>query len=173
VKQNNVQQVAKCLIGLRLSVARRAADMRVFHFGQMRERDGTTVGQYALHIQCSWRIDGPNGIFTGRGDLCEHISGRPMPDEWEPSIYDNVQDAQISDLLGGYDTKTHSHVNVSESLVVERVRASDMGDLDIDLSGGYRLVLFPDGSICEAWRLFEPGKDVPHFVIGGNESHFE
>jgi hypothetical protein len=96
-----------------------------------------------------------------------------MPDEWEPGIEDNVQDIRLGNLLGGYDFKTHSHVNDSESLVVERVRASDFGDLDINLSGGYRLILFPDGSTGEAWRLFEPGKDVPHFVIEGNERHFE
>jgi hypothetical protein len=96
-----------------------------------------------------------------------------MPDEWEPGLDDNVQDVRIGNLLGGYDVKTHSHVNGSESLVVERVRASDLGDLAIDLSGGYHLTLFPEGSTSEAWRLFEPGEDAPHFVIDGNGSHIE
>lgn len=173
MNQNKVQQVVESLIGLRLSVARRAGDMRVFHFGQMRDKDGATVGQYALHIQCPWRIDGPDGIVTGQCDLWEHISAEPMPDEWEPSIDDNIQDVRISNLFGGYDAKTHSHVNGSDSLVVERVRASNIGDLDINLSDGYRLILFPGGSTGEAWRLFEPGNDVPHFVIEGSGSHFE
>jgi hypothetical protein len=96
-----------------------------------------------------------------------------MPDEWEPGLDDNVQDVRIGNLLGGYDLKTDSHVNGSESLVVERVRASELGDLDIDLSGGYHLTLFPEGSAGEAWRLFEPGEDAPHFVMEGNGSHFE
>ena len=160
------------LTNLRLSVARRVPDMRVFHFGQMRQGNGGTMGQYALHIQCPWRIDGPEGIVTGRSDLWEHISGKRMPDEWEPSIDDNIQDIQIGYLLGSYNTETHSHVNSSALLVVERVRASDIGDLDINLSGGYRLILFPSGRIGEAWRLFEPGKDTPHFVIEGSGSYF-
>jgi len=39
------------LIGLELSIARRAADMRVFHFGRIRKVEKGTVGDYALHIQ--------------------------------------------------------------------------------------------------------------------------
>src|SRR5688572_2366118 len=99
MSQNKVQQVAESLIGLRLSAARRAADMRVFHFGDMREENGGTLGQYALHVQCPWRIDGPQGIITGRHDLWKHISGKVMPDEWKPSIDDNIQDVRLSDLF--------------------------------------------------------------------------
>ena len=138
----------------------------------MREENGRTVGQYALHVQCPWRIDGPEGIVTGRSDLWEHISGKTMTDEWEPGTDDNIQDVRISNLFGGYDAKTHSHLNSSEWLVVERVQASDIGDLNVSLSGGYRLVLFPGGSIGEAWRIFEPGRGVPHFVIEDGRGYF-
>ncbi|MEO6457664.1 MAG: hypothetical protein ABIO92_05250 [Chloroflexia bacterium] len=130
--------------------------------------DGT-IGQYALHVQCPWRIDGPKGIVTGRGDLWEHISGKVMPNEWEPSLDDNLQDLQLSNLLGSYDAKTLSHVNSGEWLMVEQVKASAVGDLDIILSGGYHLILFPGGSTGEAWRIFEPDNDSPHFVVEGNE----
>ena len=47
------------MVGLPLSIARRAADMRVFHFGKVSEVSGGTVGEFALHIQCPWRIEGP------------------------------------------------------------------------------------------------------------------
>jgi hypothetical protein len=42
------------LIGLRLSIVRRAADMLGLHFGDTRpEESGEgTVGAYALHVQC-------------------------------------------------------------------------------------------------------------------------
>src|SRR5688572_17929415 len=116
---NKVLQAVEPLIGLKLSVARRAGDMRGFHFGEMQEVDRGTVGQYALHVSCPWRIDGPEGIVTGRNDLWEHISGTLMPDDWEPSIDDNLQDIQLSNLFGGYDAKTRSHINMSELLVVE------------------------------------------------------
>lgn len=172
IDNNRVRQAVEPLIGLKLSVARRAADMRGFHFGDMQEVDDGTIGQYALHVSCPWRIDGPKGIVTGRIDLWEHISGNPMPDEWEPSIDDNLQDLQLSKLLGGFDVKTRSHVNISEWLVVEHVHVSNVGDLDISLSGGYRLVVFPGGSKNEAWRIFEPDKGSPHFVVEGNKVYF-
>ncbi|HUS15657.1 MAG TPA: hypothetical protein VM536_11650, partial [Chloroflexia bacterium] len=136
---NSVQDAPKALVGLPLSVARRAADMRIFHFGQIREDGGGTVGQYALHVQCPWRIDGPAGIITGRSDLWEPVPGHTMPDSWEPGIADNVQDVRLGQLLGGFDAGTHSHVNTGSRLVVEQVQASALGNLDIGLSGGYRL----------------------------------
>lgn len=172
MSKNKVRKVAESLIVLRLSMARRLADMQVFDFGDIREENGRTVGQYALHVQCPWPIDRPEGIVTGRSDLWEHISGKTMTDEWEPGTDDNIQDVRISNLFGGYDAKTHSHLNSSEWLVVERVQASDIGDLNVSLSGGYRLVLFPDGSIGEAWRIFEPGRGVPHFVIEDGRGYF-
>lgn len=172
IDNNRVRQAVEPLTGLKLSVARRAADMRVFHFGHMREVDRGTIGQYTLHIQCPWRIDGPKGIVTGRFDLWQHISGKTMPDEWEPSIDDNIQDMRLRNLFGGYDTETGSHVNSTEWLVVEHVQTSNVGDLEIRLSGGYRLVVFPGGSTGEEWRIFEPDKDSPHFVVEGNGVYF-
>ncbi len=52
------------LVGLPLSIARSAADMRVFHFGKVRPAANGkgTVGEYALHIQCPWRLVGKEGL---------------------------------------------------------------------------------------------------------------
>ena len=62
----------RLLVGLKLSVARRAADLRNFQFGPMRAVEGGTLGEWALHVQCPWRIEGPDGnIVTGRSDLWE------------------------------------------------------------------------------------------------------
>jgi hypothetical protein len=70
------------LIGLQLTIARRGADMRGFHFGPIRVVEGGTVGDYALHVQCPWRIEGSQGIVTGRSDLWEppgSVSRRVCP----------------------------------------------------------------------------------------------
>jgi hypothetical protein len=56
------------IIGLPLTAARRAADMRTFQFGTLRPVDRGSVGDFALHVQCPWRIEGPDGIVTGRSD---------------------------------------------------------------------------------------------------------
>jgi hypothetical protein len=147
--------------------------MRMFAFGNMHEVDGGTVGEYALHIQCPWRIDGPSGIVTGRSDLWEATSGAVMPDEWEPGFDDNVQDVALANLLGASDATTNSHVSNGVKLVVERVDANDIGDLVLTFSGGYRLVIFPSGTVGEAWRLFQPGTETPHLVVEGGSVIFE
>jgi hypothetical protein len=70
------------LIGLRLGIVRRAADMVVVHFGDIRPHpsgDGT-IGDYALHVQCPWRFDGPLGTVTGR-DADHLVFPAPAEDE--------------------------------------------------------------------------------------------
>ncbi|HYO48677.1 MAG TPA: hypothetical protein VEW94_02400, partial [Chloroflexia bacterium] len=113
------------------------------------------------------RIDGPDGIITGSDELWRSADGAYMPDDWEPTIFDNLQDRKLGELFQGYDEQTISHVNATEWLVVERVQASAVGDATIYLSGGYRLMLFPSGSIGEEWRIFPPRTDDPHFVVDG------
>ena len=159
------------LIGLKLSVARRAADLRNFQFGEIRQMGDGTVGEYALHIQCPWRIDGPEGIITGRMDLYDPVEiGDDFDwDSWHYEKSENMQDHKIGKLLGGYDPQTNSHVNETKHLVVEDVQADDFGGATIELSGGYRLILFPAGSDGEDWRIFCPlamGYQH-HFVISG------
>jgi hypothetical protein len=158
------------LVGLKLSIARRAADLRNFHFGPTRKVEGGTIGAYALHIQCPWRIEGPEGIVTGRSDLWQPVDKTKAIDwdNWDYDEYENVQDERIEAWLGGYDPETHSSINDGDSLVVEKVQADNCGGAIIVLSGGYRIVMFPAGSRGEDWRIFEPGnRERRHFVISG------
>jgi len=159
----------KPLVGLKLSIARRAADMRIFHFGPIQAVENGTVGDYALHIQCPWRIEGPQGIVTGRWDLWEFAedTGDIHWDTWDYANGETLQDRLVGILLGGYDYKTRSSINESDRLVVEAVSGDIYGDAIIVLSGGYRLVLFPTGTRGEDWRIFRPETNEPHFVIAG------
>jgi hypothetical protein len=158
------------LVGLPLARSHRAADLRNFHFGAVHPHRGGTAGEYALHVQCPWRIDGPGGIVTGRADLWVLPSGEYAPDNWEPQHDNNLQDVQIGRLLGGEDPDTGSYVNATGGLVVEKVWASEFGDAILYLSGGYRLVLVPCGTAGEAWRLFRPGEEDSHFVVDEEDS---
>lgn len=161
-----VEQHLRPLVGLPLSVARRAADLRNFQFGAMRAVERGTVGEWALHIQCPWRIEGPEGIVTGRSDLWKPTE---TPVDWDSWDYEqgNVQDQRMLEWLGAPDPATRSCRNVTGLLVVEQVVGDDYGGAVIHLSGGYRLVLFPAGTASEDWRLFQPGTDGPHFVVWG------
>jgi hypothetical protein len=66
-----VQRELERLLGLELSGTHRGADLRVLKFGPLRPAGRGTVGDLALHVQCPWRIDGSDGVVTGRGDLWE------------------------------------------------------------------------------------------------------
>jgi hypothetical protein len=159
------------LIGLPLSIVGRAADMRMFQFGAIQSDDESTFGQYALHVQCAWRIEGPDGIVTGRSDLWEPVEIGPEFD-WDTWHYDkseNLQDRKIARLLEDHEPRIQSTGLPISHLVAERVEADIYGGATIHLSGIYRLRIFPAGSEGEDWRMLEPGQQTPHFVIAGGK----
>jgi hypothetical protein len=154
------------LVGLRLSIARCAADMRVFHFGEIRpHRNGRgAVGEYALHVQCPWRLVGADGLITGSDDLYQPPSSDAEINQDDPQS-GCLQDVRLAALLGGYDTITSSHINATDKLVVVAVRADQYGSAEIIFSGDVSLQLFPASSTGENWRFF--GDETDHFVIEG------
>jgi hypothetical protein len=182
---SEIKQHLSVLIGLPLSIARRAADMLNLQFGSVREIDMKlgksvgkkgTVGEFALHVQCPWRIDSPDKIITGRGDLFRIAeTGEPF-DSDDNTCYKfgmSLQDKKIGDLLQDFDPIIGSYANVTKSLIVEAVDADNFGGVIIYLFGGYRLVLFPSGSVGEDWRLLQPGTSEKHVVVSGSLIEFE
>jgi hypothetical protein len=160
------------LIGLKLSRTSLAADMRVLQFGKSHSRGrGGVVGEYALHIQCPWRLEDKAGIITGNGDLYDPYERKDEADEsfdWENG--GSLQDGVLRELLQGFDESTGQIVNATNLLVVEDVHADSAGGFCLVLSGGYRFFVFPSGTRTEAWRFFKPSTDEfdsgdPHFVI--------
>jgi len=166
-QQSDVLNVFKPLVGLELAIARDAADTKNFQFGQIRPHPSGkgTVGQYALHVSCPWRITGPLGIVTGSSDRHENPASGEVVDEedWAGS---DLQAKKLSELFGGSDLETRSIVNVGPLLIVEAIKTDEHGGIELILSGGYSLQIFPDGSGQEeAWRLFIPGNKTSHFVF--------
>jgi hypothetical protein len=155
------QQVVAALsqiIGLPLTAVRRAADMRTFQFGTLRPVDRGSVGNFALHVQCAWRIEGSDGIVTGRSDLWEPAQDNaPFDETWDYEKSPNLQDAQVERWLA----------DNQESLVVDNVAADELGGAVISLGKGFVLRLFPAGTRGEDWRLFQPKSDAPHLVVSG------
>jgi hypothetical protein len=75
----------------------------------------------------------------------------------------------LREVLTTYDETTRSLINETKPPVVTAVRADPLGGLDLELSAGLRMQLFPDGSRGEDWRFFSPGAEAAHFVVkGGN-----
>ena len=150
---DEIDSALRRLIGLRMTLARNAGDMKVLHFGEVRPHPKRgTMGEYALHIQCPWRLVTAERIVTGSTDT-------------EPSL----QDRRFLDLFGG-DPETRSHENRTPWLVVEGVRGDPLGGAKVHLSGGYSLEILPVGTNeaddDENWRLLKPYGE--HFVFRPN-----
>ncbi|SCB60033.1 hypothetical protein GA0061105_10983 [Rhizobium aethiopicum] len=161
-----LQDGLQVLVGLPLSIVRNAADMKVLHFGTIRPpRSGRgTVGEYALHIQCPWRIVSESVVITGTSDRFVTLQGGAGWNDDVPQSQ-NLQFIRIAALLKGFDEATKSFINTTEQLVVMTASADTYGGADLALSGGYRLQIFPDGSLEEDWRFIQ--NEGRHFVIEG------
>src|ERR1700753_129595 len=82
--QTRLESCLQVLLGLPLSIVRNAADMKVFHFGTIRPHPSGrgTVGAYALHLQCPWRIVAEKTIVTGTSDrFVEPAEGTEINDD--------------------------------------------------------------------------------------------
>ena len=156
------------LVGLPLWSAGRAADLEWFQFGAQHvvvvgagKAKGMekTVGDFALHVQCAWRIAGPNGIVVGSRDRyvpAGDSDGASGDWDWDrPGA--NRCDERIDAWFHG------------SAYVVRSVAADTLGGLSLGLPDGFTLDVFPDDShIGEHWRLLQPGRATPHFVIRGD-----
>src|SRR5436305_330179 len=70
---------------VRLSIARNAGAMKVFHFSEPRPHpSGGTMGLYALHVQCPWRIVDQNRVVTGSADYWYPADPEMPLTDWKP-----------------------------------------------------------------------------------------
>lgn len=157
------------LLRLTLWKSHRAADLQGFHFGEKRvlvsqvgPRRGQVreVGDYALHVQCAWRIRGPNGIVVASRDRYYRAGPDPVPaeDDWDWSKPGaNRCDVRIQDWLA------------TRAYTVERIGADTMGGFVLSLADNFALDVFPDDSLgSEHWRLLRPGDASAHVVVTGS-----
>ncbi|MDN3505755.1 MAG: hypothetical protein P0S96_00820 [Simkaniaceae bacterium] len=132
------------IVGLPLGTYFRAADMRMFGFGKIRPFKKGQVCDYSLHILCSWRLVGPEGIITGHRDLWEPVKEDDSDEEWN---YENgnLQDKKLEELFS------------SATFIVQSATIKNCGDLEVVFSGEYKLQTFLDFSRDDAWLIFQPG----------------
>jgi hypothetical protein len=133
------------LIGLPLWAAGHAADMLWVQFGAkipaplMRDPK-REAGEYALHVQCPWRVSGLTGVVAGSSD-------------------DAAADHQLATWLDAHRT---------DPVRVIAIAADRCGGFIATLTHHFAFEVFPEeSSEREQWRLLQPGKDVPHFVVLG------
>jgi hypothetical protein len=162
--REQIQQALDSLIGMALWSSGRAADLEWFQFGRRRTvaaRSGTKeVGEYALHIQCGWRIRRGDQVVVGGRDLYyppEENDG-PMDDfDWDVQGA-NRRDKRIAALFQ----------NETRQFLVRKVEVGEAGGFTIIFDDEYALDVFPDDSLSdEHWRIFKPSAEEPHFVVTG------
>lgn len=164
--RDRIESTFAPLVGLPLWDHHRVLDLQVFHLGAKRiavaqfgPRKGQTsiVGEYALHVQCAWRIIEANEIVVGSRDLYSKssIAAIVSGDDWTWQR-DNLRDERITAWFG------------KRERIIESIRADAIGGFAMTLRGGAVLEVFPDSSAnVESWRLLPPNDEAPHFVVVG------
>jgi hypothetical protein len=159
-----IETALTVLVGKPLWSSGRAVDLEWFEFGARKPATDshgkpTEVGEYALHVQCAWRITHDEQVVVGSRDLFypPQETEDDVPDfDWEQSP--NRRDARVAELFK----------NETRQFVVQRVEVGDAGAFTLVLNDGYALDVFPHDSLStEHWRLFQPRVAGPHFVVTG------
>jgi hypothetical protein len=163
--KKQVQKALEVLIGQPLWSSGRAADLEWFHFGQRRTVKGTRgdtkeVGEYALHVQCTWRIRHGDQVVVGGRDLYyppEQSDDLIEDFEWDVQGA-NRRDKRIAELFQ----------NETRQFLVLEVEVGEAGAFTVIFDDAHALDVFPDDSLGdEHWRIFKPSTEEPHFVVTG------
>lgn len=148
-----ISKKLEVLKGRRMWTAGRTMNLVWFHFSLpslVESREGEEiVSEYALHIQCSWRISSPQGIIVASGDRT-YPRGDPYSDDefdWtEPGA--NRCDEKLKWLFSS---------SLASYLIVTSVTSDALGGANIYFERKMALHIFPDDSVLnERWRFFQP-----------------
>lgn len=167
--KEQIEQQLSVLVGLPLIRAGRAVDLEWFEFGEPHKRtrrDGVIidVGEYALHLQCAWRIRTTHEIVVASHDVYYPPGdSRDSPDDFDWDIPNgNRRDHCMNSFL-----REHT----SHPLIVTAVEADEVGSVKVSFTDNFVLDVFPNYSFTDAdwelWRFFQIDTDASHFVITG------
>jgi hypothetical protein len=158
-----IERQLSVLAGLPFWRSSRACDLQGFQFGAKHSRttrSGETVevGEYALHVECAWRVRAQGRILVASQDRYEIVDGS---ETWDRAGA-NLLDVRMASLIA-----LHCPARVT------RVRGSEVGDVCIEFAEGLTLDVWVDDSGAdEHWRFFRPDDDFKHwFFEGGRLQH--
>jgi hypothetical protein len=162
--KQEIERAAMRLKGKTLWRCVRAADMAMFDFGTSStvvnsRGQAQLVGEFALHVQCAWRIAKEDHVIVGSQDLyfpADYTADQDIPEGFRWDKDPNRQDQLVSRLFE----------NSSREFLVDEISVGIAGGLIVKLEEGLSLELFPATSIAsEQWRLFKHGEH--HLVVAG------
>lgn len=149
------------LVGKKLWGWSRTLDLMCFQFGARKRIAGAfdkvrDVGEYALHVQCTWKIVRQNVVLTASSDL--YLPAR-------------LKDRDGFDWREGttrLDIRMKRWFARGREFEVVGVALETWGDLRLDLKGATSIYVFVDGSSGdEMWRYFAPYSNRQHLVAKG------
>lgn len=160
-----VMEELKKLIGLPFRKAGRACDLTWFGFGELIKKEDKRHGgalevtEYALHVQCAWRLTDFEKILVASTDMYMPNSEIKYNHDFDWDVQGaNRVDEQLEALFSRLRTE----------LTVNNVTVNKFGDIKIFLSENILLEAFLDSSTeDEAWRFFRSGVDAEHLVATG------
>jgi hypothetical protein len=149
---DQINKILLDLIGLPLTRTTRAANMECLKFGTVyrADKDGKdyNVGEFALHLQCPWRMTNENEIIVGSNDLYEQADEQAEYDEnfnWE-KLNSNLRDVKLDKFIN------------ENKLSIISATADKFGGLDIGFDKNVKLTVFPNISSKadnEYWRIID------------------
>lgn len=164
--QEKVAEQLNLLVGKALWASHRTVDLQSFDFGghiSVRNSKGSLskVGEYALHIQCRWRICIKEKIVVGSTD-------RYYPKDKGAEIdLDFEWDKPGVNLC---DFAMESFLNKKCPIIPKSIIVDEVGGFRLLLEHGFCLDVFPDDSQDgEHWRMFQPAEKTHHVVLRGNK----
>src|SRR5437879_2638782 len=170
---DQIEKAISVLVGKNLWRCTRAADLAAFQFGERipsktYKGEACEVGEFALHVQCSWRIVQHEKVIVAHRDLYYPAGYHSQSEAIPRDFYWDAQGANRQDRL------IHDFFqNGSRAYMVQRVEAGNAGAFLLALADDFSLEVFPDDSLeGEHWRLFTPGGEGPHFVVTGTGIEF-
>ena len=167
--RKRIEQATTPLLGKVLWKCSRAADLAAFHFGARRDVTDSRskivqVGEYALHVQCAWRIARRDKVIVGNGDL---YYPRDLTVEDSPPNFDWDKGPNRRDELFRLLFE-----DGRRQFVVRKIDVGSASCLQITMDDELSLDVLPNDSLTdEYWRLFKPSSDDPHFVVSGRGIH--
>lgn len=158
------EEVLSVLCGLRIRKIGRAADLLWMDFGDRREvpsrRGGTRqVGEWALHVQTSWRFTERDRILLGVLDLYAYAA--------DGSDFDWDRDGESRfDRIAA----TLNQSFQDDEIRVRHLACDGVGSITLHFDSDLHFAVFPNFSSDypdrEYWRFFQPATDQPHHVVG-------
>jgi hypothetical protein len=115
-----------------------------------------TTGEWALHVQCAWRLCRHGHIVLAYRDFYYNSDGDALDDWDDPGkSHFDVTTTSLQKLFA-------QHPPCVTSIAVD-----ELGSITLSFTDDYKLDVFPDDSRldCEHWRLFKPGVEDSHFVF--------